>query len=95
MSGRRHVVLVTYGEPPNASFVDQLTYSWRILVGLTRKVDAIPKALLPVIAVARARGRRKLWREQMYGSPLEPITERQARQLTDMLARVEPSAGWK
>jgi len=95
MSGRRHVVLVTYGEPPNASFVDQLTYSWRILVGLTRKVDAIPKPLLPLIAVARARGRRKLWREQMYGSPLEPITERQARQLTDVLARVEPSARWK
>jgi protoheme ferro-lyase len=95
MSGSRHVVLVTYGEPPNASFIDQLTYSWRILLGLTRKVDAIPRALLPVIAVARARGRRQLWRDQMYGSPLEPITEGQARQLADVLARVEPSSRWK
>jgi protoheme ferro-lyase len=95
MSDRRHVVLVTYGEPPTASFVDQLTYSWRILLGLTRKVDAIPKPLLPVIAVARARGRRQLWRDQMYGSPLEAITERQARQLADVLRRVEPAARWK
>ena len=95
MSGRRHVVLVTYGEPPSASFVDQLTYSWRILLGLTRKVDAIPKPLLPVIALARAKGRRQLWREHGYGSPLEPITERQASRLTERLALTEPSARWK
>src|SRR5204862_7559561 len=30
-----HVILLTYGEPPTASFVDQLVYSWRILLGLT------------------------------------------------------------
>jgi hypothetical protein len=62
----RHVVLVTYGEPPTPSFVDQLVYSWRILLGLTRKVDAIPRPLLPMIALARARGRRALWRAHDY-----------------------------
>ena len=34
----RHVVLVTYGEPPTPGFLDQLVYSWRILLGLTRTV---------------------------------------------------------
>ena len=51
----RHVVLVTYGEPTTASFSEQLVYSWRILVGLTRTVAPIPRPLLPVIALlARA-----------------------------------------
>ena len=95
MSDTRHVVLVTYGEPPSSSFVDQLTYSWRILLGLTRKVDAIPRPLLPVIALARARGRRDLWRKHGYESPLEPITERQAQQLAAVLSRVEPGVRWQ
>jgi len=94
MSATRHVVLVTYGEPPTASFLEQLAYSWRILLGLTRKVDAIPKALLPVIALARARGRRALWHEHGYGSPLEPITGRQAAALAEVLSRLEPGARW-
>ena len=95
MSATRHVVLVTYGEPPTPSFVDQLTYSWRILLGLTRKVDAIPKPLLPIIALARARGRRQLWREQRYSSPLEPITGRQARGFAGVLSGVQPGARWQ
>lgn len=82
----KHVVLVTYGEPPTPSFVDQLVYSWRILVGLTRTVAPIPRPLLPLIAVARARGRRRMWSEHRYGSPLEPITERQARRVRDALS---------
>ena len=53
----RHVVLVTYGEPTTASFSEQLVYSWRILLGLTRTVAPIPRPLLPVIALSRARGR--------------------------------------
>ena len=40
----RHVVLITYGEPPTASFAAQLRYSWRILLGLTRSVAPIPAA---------------------------------------------------
>ena len=32
----KHIVLVTYGEPTSAAFTDQLVYSWRILLGLTR-----------------------------------------------------------
>ncbi|MEZ5286133.1 MAG: ferrochelatase [Vicinamibacterales bacterium] len=92
---RRHVVLVTYGEPPTPSFVDQLTYSWRILLGLTRKVDAIPRPLLPVIALARARGRRQMWREHAYASPLEAITARQAARLAPLLAEAEPLPDWQ
>jgi protoheme ferro-lyase len=91
----RHVVLVTYGEPPTAAFFEQLTYSWRILLGLTRKVDAIPRPLLPVIALARARGRWQLWRQHRYGSPLEAITERQARGLSEVLAAADPGANWR
>lgn len=90
----RHVVLVTYGEPPTASFVDQLAYSWRILLGLTRKVDAIPRPLLPVIALARARGRRRLWQQHDYGSPLEPLTEQQMRRLSELLGDDDPATRW-
>jgi protoheme ferro-lyase len=95
MNTTHHVVLVTYGEPLTASFVDQLAYSWRILLGLTRKVDAIPKPLLPVIALARARGRRQLWREQRYNSPLEAITDRQARGVGGVLSSIQPGTRWQ
>ncbi|MEZ5291725.1 MAG: ferrochelatase [Vicinamibacterales bacterium] len=95
MSRRRHVVLATYGEPQAPAFVDQLTYSWRILLGLTRKVDAIPRPLLPVIAVARAVGRRRTWREESYESPLEPITERKARALAERLRARAGDVDWQ
>jgi protoheme ferro-lyase len=90
----RHVVLVTYGEPRTPSFSEQLVYSWRILVGLTRTVAPIPRPLLPVIALSRARSRQRMWTEAKYSSPLEPITIGQARQLEGRLAEAtgEP---WK
>jgi ferrochelatase len=91
----RHVVLVTYGEPPTASFVDQLVYSWRILVGLTRTVAPIPRPLLPIIALSRARGRNALWRTHGYGSPLEPITERQASQVRAGLVNGVGAGAWR
>ena len=71
---RRHVVLITYGEPPNASFTGQLRYSWRILLGLARLVAPIPRALLPLVALSRARSRNRLWSDESYGSPLEALT---------------------
>lgn len=82
----KHVVLVTYGEPPTPAFVEQLVYSWRILLGLTRTVAPIPRPLVPMIALARARGRRKAWKASGYASPLEPITTAQATRLQDVLA---------
>ena len=91
----RHVVLVTYGEPPSPSFVDQLTYSWRILLGLTRSVADIPMAAIPFIAVARAHGRRRLWQAQSYRSPLEPITQAQAASLLGALQDAGGGATWK
>ncbi|HEX8031426.1 MAG TPA: ferrochelatase [Vicinamibacterales bacterium] len=83
----KHIVLVTYGEPTTPSFVDQLIYSWRILLGLTRTVADIPAPLIPIIALSRARGRNSLWRRHTYSSPLEPITLAQAAQLRNALAQ--------
>ena len=91
---RCDVVLVTYGEPPRASFLSQLRYSWRILLGLTRSVAPIPPALLPMIALARARLRVKLWTEEAYASPLEPITLQQARALELALKTFAHGTSW-
>ncbi len=95
MTVKRHVVLVTYGEPPAPGFVDQLVYSWRILVGLTRTVAPIPLPLLPLIALARARGRRASWLEHDYASPLEPLTERQATRMHEALMADDPAVDWQ
>lgn len=86
----QHLVLTTYGEPPLPRFTDQLVYSWRILQGLTRTVADIPQAALPFIALARAHGRRRMWKENDYMSPLEPITEAQAAAVRDALAQSAP-----
>jgi protoheme ferro-lyase len=88
------VVLVTYGEPTSPSFIDQLVYSWRILLGLTRSVADIPAPLIPLIALSRARGRNVMWRENAYSSPLESITLAQAEQVREALARRSDDA-WK
>jgi protoheme ferro-lyase len=90
----KHIVLVTYGEPTTPAFVDQLVYSWRILLGLTRTVADIPAALIPLIALSRARGRNAMWRRNQYSSPLEPITLAQAAQLRNALAR-QSTEQWK
>jgi len=82
----RHVVLLTYGEPPEARFGPQFAYSWRILWGLTRRVAPIPPFVLPFIALARARLRARLWRDHAYASPIEAITDAQARALDEALA---------
>lgn len=90
-----HVILVTYGEPPQADFLPQLLYSWRILVGLTRTVAPIPQPLLPLIAVARGISRRRLWSRQTYSSPLEEITVRQAERLVGVLRTRAPQTDWR
>ena len=90
----RHIVLVTYGEPQKADFFAQLKYSWRILLGLTRSVAPIPLALLPIIAISRARFRTKLWTDEQYESPLEPITETQAKDLRAALGRKALDTEW-
>lgn len=91
----RHVVLTTYGEPPTPSFKEQLVYSWRILLGLTRTVAPIPKLLIPLIALARAHGRRRMWRDHGYGSPLEAITRLQAMRLLGALDALDREATWR
>lgn len=91
----RHVVLLTYGEPPTPDYFAQLRYSWRILLGLTRTVAPIPAPVLPIIALSRARSRRASWLEERYGSPLEPITVAQARALAGALAVRDPGTAWR
>lgn len=91
----RHVVLVTYGEPPTARFADQLVYSWRILLGLTRTVAPIPAPLLPLIALSRGRGRARAWTTHGYASPLEPITARQRDGLRSRLELDVPDVDWQ
>lgn len=91
----KHAIVVTYGEPTSPSFVDQLVYSWRILLGLTRSVADIPAPLIPLIALSRARGRNVMWRQNGYTSPLEPITLAQAAQLRTSLSRRAPDDQWK
>ena len=90
-----HVVLVTYGEPPSPSFIDQLVYSWRILLGLTRTVARIPAAVIPLIALSRARGRRRLWQAHRYRSPLEPITRAQAEAVCRVLEGASGGDAWR
>jgi protoheme ferro-lyase len=92
---RRHIVLVTYGEPPTPAYLAQLRYSWRILLGLTRAVAPIPAALLPVIALSRARFRNQLWRSERYGSPLEAITRDQAGGIAAALSAQAPDTDWR
>lgn len=92
---RRHVVLVTYGEPPEPTFGTQLKYSWRILLGLTRAVAPIPIFLVPLIALSRARFRTKLWKGENYRSPLEPITRNQSTGLAEALRALAPGEDWQ
>ena len=90
----RHVILLTYGEPPTADFGRQLAYSWRILWDLTRLVAPIPPFVIPMIAFSRARLRVKTWQDESYGSPIEAITRQQATALeTELSARGE--APWR
>lgn len=91
----RHVVLITYGEPPTPAFPAQLRYSWRILLGLTRSIAPIPAAALPAIALSRARLRWRSWTEERYGSPLESITLAQADALAAALERLDPRTAWR
>jgi ferrochelatase len=62
-------------------------YSYRILKGLTRKIAKIPAPILPVIATARARGRVRLWRDNSFISPLEPLHEQTVAALDSELRR--------
>jgi ferrochelatase len=91
----RHVVLLTYGEPPTPEFFSQLKYSWRILLGLTRSVASIPAPVLPLIAVSRGRKRNQMWTEEKYGSPLEAITRAQAQGLSAALDTVAHDESWR
>ena len=90
----KHIILVTYGEPTTSRFADQLSYSWRLMQGVSRSASDIAAPLLPLIALRRAYERHSLWRKHDYRSPLEPNTLAQAAQLRNALARQSPGI-WK
>ena len=83
--------MLTYGEPAEPRFGAQFWYSLRILQRLTRKVAPIPRPVLPFIALSRGRARVKLWRSESFKSPLEEISDRQAKALARSLDEVSPS----
>lgn len=91
---RRHVLLLTYGEPPEADFARQFSYSWRILFGLTRRVAPIPAAVVPLIAFNRARMRTAQWKAESYHSPIEALTALQATQVAAALKTLAPQVDW-
>lgn len=91
----RHVILLTYGEPPTPAYLDQLVYSWRILLGLTRSVADIPAPVIPMIALSRTRLRNQLWTTERYGSPLEAITRAQADGVAGELGARHPREAWR
>lgn len=95
MSARRHVVLLTYGEPPAATFGPQFAYSWRILFGLTRIIAPIPPLVVPMIAFQRARLRVAMWRDEGYSSPIEAETQAQRDVVLAALRRLDPGTDWQ
>jgi len=95
VSTRRHLVLLTYGEPPAARFGPQFTYSWRILFGLTRIIAPIPPPVVPMIAFQRARLRVAMWRAEGYSSPIEAEPLAQAEGVAAALARLDPGTAWQ
>jgi protoheme ferro-lyase len=90
----KHIILVTYGEPTSSRLAEQLSYSWRLMQGVSRTTAAIAAPLLPLLAARRAWERRALWRKHDYRSPLEPNTLAQAAQLRSALGRLAPGS-WK
>ncbi|MGH7145926.1 MAG: ferrochelatase [Planctomycetota bacterium] len=84
------VILETYGEPAEAEFWPQFTYSYDILRKLTRRLAPIPAWLLPWISYKRAKGRKAEWRAHQYSSPLEIIHRDFCAQLCARLAEGSP-----
>lgn len=78
---KTHIILITYGEPPESNFRDQWIYSNRIFNRLTRLVAPIPAFAVPFLSARRGWYRTRLWKKQHYSSPLENITNRQVQSL--------------
>ncbi|MEW6234367.1 MAG: ferrochelatase [Candidatus Omnitrophota bacterium] len=89
------VILLSYGEPPSATFFQQWAYSCRILNKLTRRAAPIPRPLIPFIGVFRACKRVMAWRRYDYGSPLDAITEKQAQAIQEALNRERKEITWR
>lgn len=89
------VIVITYGEPPTPSFLEQWNYSNQILRRLTRLVAPIPKCIIPLFGAYRGYTRTKNWLNENFGSPLEEITRRQAESLHTELRNALPDRDWR
>jgi len=78
---RIDIICLTYGEPETPGLIGQYRYSRSILKRLTRLISAIPKPVLPIIAIKRAIDRWRDQSEREFSSPLEPISKRFANDL--------------
>lgn len=87
---RIDVYCMTYGEPYENDFLPQFRYSLSILNRLTRRVAPIPKFVTPLLAARRALIRKKMFNEMGYNSPLEPISDAQAKKIAAALKRLRP-----
>ncbi len=92
---RVEVFCLTYGEPEENEFFPQFYYSVAILNRLTRRVAPIPKFATFLLAARRARIRKNDFEEKGYHSPLEPITEEQARRIEEILRRKRPGVDFR
>jgi len=89
------IVLLSYGEPVHAAFLEQWRYSNRILNKLTRLVAPIPKAVIPLIGAWRGRIRVKNYKANNYVSLLESITEQQTYLLHNYLCEFAQDHVWR
>ncbi|MCB2154390.1 ferrochelatase [bacterium] len=84
------VLCLTYGEPAQLDWRSQYEYSLSILNRLTRRVAPIPKFITPLLAARRGLIRKKTFTEEGYHSPLEPISDAQAKALKEQLSAKRP-----
>lgn len=92
---RVDVLCMTYGEPAENDWKPQFEYSLSILNRLTRRVAPIPIFVTPLLAARRGLIRKKMFNEMGYHSPLDRISEEQARKVGEFLRAKRPDVDFR
>lgn len=92
---RVEVLCMTYGEPASNDWKPQFKYSLSILNRLTRRVAPIPRFVTPLLAARRGLIRSKTFNDMGYHSPLDGISEEQARKIGEHLRRKRPDIDFR
>ncbi|MCC5875765.1 MAG: ferrochelatase [Candidatus Sumerlaeia bacterium] len=87
---RVEVLCMTYGEPAENDWKPQFEYSLSILNRLTRRVAPIPRFVTPLLAARRGLIRKNMFNEMGYHSPLDKISEDQAKKVGEFLRAKRP-----